>query len=535
MKKSLFYILLLSSLALSAQDELPSDTIQIFKEYKPVLADADRINISPDAILKDNKGNNGSAFNNYAVPERFITMDFEPLQAKPLAWKDRNRKGGDDGDYRLWVKTGFGNRLTPLVDISTHTGPSDLFNLGIDLAHISSHPKDYRDYLRSDARIYGTYFTNSSELSTTFKYDRDQYYYYGLPDTIENARAKQVYNKIGAQFGFKNSDDNSASINYGIDVDYQYVRDYVIADEHNIGLTADIRRGEGRILPGARFYVDYTAYDDTASLDNLVLDFTPTIGIQGEVVKLIVGASALLDQSDFYLFPHLRTELYINGGEAMVYAGWHKEVVKNNLDKYSDLNPFLASFLDYQNSVRENRYLGLRGGVGEKALFDLKVSQHITNDQPLFVNDTTQMERFRVLYEPEMKNFNIQPSLTYILGDKDYVRVGLNYLIYNLEEQAVPWHLPKFKINIGGRYTLTERINVTGELYSYMGAKARLSDLSETKIKPLFDLNIGFNYFLNQNISFFLDFNNISGINNLRYYNYPTYGVHLIGGLKFRL
>ena len=57
------------------------------------------------------------------------------------------------------------------------------------------------------------------------------------------------------------------------------------------------------------------------------------------------------------------------------------------------------------------------------------------------------------------------------------------------------------------------------------------SDIRE--IKGTVDINLNATYAFRERFDIFLDINNIAGIQYERYYNYPSYGFNLLGGISF--
>jgi outer membrane receptor protein involved in Fe transport len=54
------------------------------------------------------------------------------------------------------------------------------------------------------------------------------------------------------------------------------------------------------------------------------------------------------------------------------------------------------------------------------------------------------------------------------------------------------------------------------------------------RLNGVFDLNLGVSYDYNKTFGFFLNINNVTSARYFRWYNYPTYGFNVLGGLNIR-
>ncbi len=524
---STFFVLFCCYFALSGQSDLPTDTVFIQTKFRPELATSHRIDINPDSP-KGNDGSQRPLYNDYEVAERLISMEYEPISPKPLAVRAARR----EQLRHAWLKLGLGNRWTTIGDLSLATGRSNDYNLGLHVHHLSAHPKNDFDFLRTGGKVFGSYFGETREVGAHVGFQRGNYWLYGTPDSLEVENAKQAINTLDFGVLLRNTEENISDLIYQAGVNYEYTWNQTINDEHNFIVKGMVNKGVDRFQLGADFLFDYTAYTDTSNRDNLLVQLTPKATIQGNGGRLIAGMSMIIDSTQVYPFPHLLGELFLSEQTLIAYAGWQMEGVKNNYTKFARENPFVSVFLNFKNSRIEKRFLGLKGFAGDRIEFQLQAAQNFTHNQPLYINDTLKQERFVVLYEGKLKHYDIQTEIGYSLNKFDRLWIGANYLIYKPEDHEYAWHLPTFKLNMGLDYQLNEKMAVGGELFTYAGRKARALDKTAIDLKTIFDLNFNFNYFISENASLFFDLNNVTSAKQQRFYSYPTYGITALGGFK---
>jgi len=124
---------------------------------------------------------------------------------------------------------------------------------------------------------------------------------------------------------------------------------------------------------------------DDNSGNGFLLNVNPAFFLKA--AGLEVGANLGLLNDNAYVYPKIKIEKYIVKDKIALYAGWEKWSVLNTYTDFLGWNPFLAKNVDIQNSVKEDRYGGLRGSLTERVTFNLKVKQQLTENNPVFVSD----------------------------------------------------------------------------------------------------------------------------------------------------
>ncbi len=527
------------------QDEtLDPENIDIVKPYEPVLADAIRLEFAPDLPSPDELKRKKPNFGDYYVPNRLINnMAYYPTQLKPLAYRGDRRVSGDGALHNIWLKAGFGNLSTPLLDVGISTGKSREYIAGLTGSYISSNGEiEFQDYNKTDIEAYGKIFNDVFYTAFDAGYQRNQHYLYGYDHSVvnpfEKSQLERLYNTISASAEIGNSIENRASTDYKGKLGYSFHFTPNDAKEHNIILDSYVSKRSGENLAfGAEIFSHFSTYTaDSSSTANsdLLLNAIPQFTYKSHRAKLTLGANAMLDHDEFSGFPYINLEGYILPEKLTLYGGWNKKLVKNNFQKFSTENPFIIQNVALSNSQREDRYVGAKGEVNG-IFYNVKVYQQITDNQPLYVNladlDTMMMT---VVYDSTMTTFGGLIEASYAFSEQFKAGIGATFNNYNTETVNSAWHLPTLELNVRAEFMPIPQLSLIGDFFLLQGAEGRLSNGRTKDLKGAADLNFAAKYTLMKNISVFVNLNNVLSVKTERYLNYPTYGFNVVGGAIVR-
>ncbi|MGB1205360.1 MAG: hypothetical protein ACPG5B_06935 [Chitinophagales bacterium] len=533
--------------AIEDEPVIESESIDIIKPYEPVLADAVRIKFSPSLPTKAELDRAKPKFDDYFVPNRFLTMNYEPAALKPLSYRKSKKKSSTEKEelYNVWIRAGAGNLALPLLEAAVSTSQSDKFVAGLHAAYIAgkSSKLEFQDYGKMSVGAFGKSFLETAYAQFKLDYQRDTYHYYGfhadtllfdVPEIADSIR--QNFQTISAAVELGSSTENDMEIDYKLDAALHLFSDNYDAKEQNIILNGEATKvlTEVSLLEG-HFRTYFSNFKrDTTGNSNLALDISPKFTMLPSIGKITLGASLLLNSGKFYPFPYIAAELNLSPEKLQVYASWKKEIVSNNYMNLSEKNPFLGLNFELKNSVYEQRSIGLKGLVASNINYNINVYQNISKDQPLFVNDSTDMTKFGIIYDTKMTNLGGKIELNYLLKDKGSIGIDANVNAYNTEQEEEAWHLPSMKVGINGRYQFSPKLSLGIDVFVLSGAKARLADGTTTNLKGTADINLAVKYEIIKNVALFCNVNNLAGIKYERYLNYPTYGFNALGGLIVR-
>ncbi|MGB0929887.1 MAG: hypothetical protein ACPGVB_03875 [Chitinophagales bacterium] len=525
--------------------DIDPEEIDIVKPFEPTLADAVKVEFSPDLPTPEEIKQNQPVFGNYQVPNRFLTIAYQPPTLKPLAYQP-SKKGKNDGEklHNAWIRAGFGTQSTPVLDIALSSGKSDKRVIGANGSYISSKGNlDFQDYSRTKVGVYGKMFTDEAFFGGNIDFNSNQFYHYGYNQddstlVFTEDEVKQEFNKISVRGEMGNSTESRSEIDYHTDVAYHnYQNKGFEATENNFIIKgeAELPMNDDWLMGGDAFlHFNNASNTDTSNVGNVVVNLRPKFTYVADFGRFTGGANLGFDDNNLSAFPYLNLEAYLVPDKLTVYGGWEKQFVKNSYMSITEDNPFVMPFFDLQNSQKEDRFIGAKGAVNSIS-YNVRIGQELTSKQPLYVNDSIDGKTFRVVYDTQMKTFNPQVEVAYQLGEKLMTSLSFNIYSYTLEDEAEAWQLPNARINLKAQIKPIDKLDVTGELFVMSGAKGRLADGTAQDLKNYTDLNFAAKYKLFDNLSVFANINNALGIKAERYLNYPTYGLNLLGGaiLKF--
>ncbi len=524
-------------------EDIQTESIEVVKLYEPILAKAKKIGISPKGVQNETKT---PIYTDYLVPNKFLTLAFEPPKLKPLALK----KERPEPLHNFWLKAGFGNYWTPFVDLSYSSARPNDNIFGINLKHHSSRISgDYpKDFMVNDGLVYGRFLGKSVSFDVDAGYEHDRFFYYGynqLDSTDIPLRddISLVYQNIPIDVKIANSQENNANFNYEAKVHYHHFWSNRQVREDNIAFNAEVYKDNNDGLGfGTDLYLDYTTFTDSLQIgqnsrNTFAFNAKPNIYFKKAFGIVRAGASLIVDQDEFVPFPFIDLEINVIEKYLTAYGGWSKDIAMVNYKNQTDRNPFLGQIQEFDNTVTESRFLGVKGNVGSSLTFDLNGGQYLIKNLPLFVNQAFDTKQFSLVYDSLITKIGASLSLNYMISSRSNIHLTGSYYNYNTTEKvknSSAWHISPININLGTKFAITDRINVGADVLFFGKRTARLENGSEVKLKEIIDLNLSIDYQLAKKLYLFAEVNNIASANYQQYLNYPSYGINFLGGLILR-
>lgn len=197
-----------------------NESVLIRGNFNPVIDRFDKINVPP--AITDTSSALDYHFSYQLDPHRLSSI-FVPSKFKPVrvVGEPRTRL------YNSYLRLGFGNYWSPLLDAYYNSVTSHNLNYGIRLNHRSSwgtignedKPETYygkNHFSLTDIALFGKYIIGERmQVFTDLAYQNDYNLYYGFNDTtlnrfnlnrddLKTADYKAPYNHIGWNIGVKN-------------------------------------------------------------------------------------------------------------------------------------------------------------------------------------------------------------------------------------------------------------------------------------------------------------------------------------------
>ena len=110
--------------------------------------------------------------------------------------------------------------------------------------------------------------------------------------------------------------------------------------------------------------------------------------------------------------------------------------------------------------------------------------------------------------------------------------------IYTMKTLTIqkPWHLPSTEINGTVAYRLLQnKLKLKSQVFFQNGVPYLKSTTGvAANLGTLVDVNLGAEYNINSNFGLFLNLNNLLNQKRERWYNHPSYGLNVLGGIVAR-
>ena len=516
---------------LTAQN-VGDEDVEVVSDYNPILADAVKENFTP--LIPE--GSTKPEPQTYNVPIDFFQIPYQPVKVKPIRLPDEKPEELEN----VYVKVGFGTQLTPLAEAYIGSKRSEKMNYGFYGKYISQNGNlENQNY--SNLKVGGTgkfFIDKKYVLPINAYYASNTFYYYGYNNddtTFEKNDVKQTFHNYGFDLGFKNTADNPLDLDFGINGGLKGINDINKYNEINPFLNgfAEKELPNGH-KAGASVSYDYYAYTGAGSDYDYITGIKPYYKIMNDEWSLTAGIEAKVDKdSKSYILPDAIFSYDLIGDKFVFVAGWKGVLQVNNFENIVAENPFVNDTLNFRNSEIQEKFIGLRGSTNGNFSFTVKGYQKTAKDLPFYINDSSDMKRFNIVYDDaSIWGGNIE--LSYFNSDKFNFTGSVNVFKFSeLTKLDQPYHRPSLEWTLSGMYRFNSKMLMNADVFGVGKSFALLADGTDEEIKGTTDLNISAVYEYSKYFNIFLNLNNMANFKYQRYYNYPSYGAQIMGGLSF--
>jgi hypothetical protein len=522
-----------------------TDPIRVVRSYEAVLADALKVAPVPQlpTVESEKKELTYTGINRMA-PTAVELAPLTPLRALP-------EPPGESGSGHL--RLGGGNYRTPLADLRLSSKRDPNFEYGLTAQHFSSAGNLRVDTLRLDHAnlsdnhlgVYGKRYLNKLYLHSNFEYDRMARHFYGMHQAVEIPRdsIRQVFNRFRGTLGLKSHLVEADQVDYHVKFSFYSLADRYEQSENNLRLDGGllVRLDENKV--NFDFAVDYTNFNSTFDVSNgrNLIYFQPSYQIEKPTFILKAGFNLVTEASggtsQFRIFPNIDFTYLVNDVYMLAYGGVTGNIERVAFDDIIRINPFVGTGLDIRNQQnRLHLYGGLKGSLDELTSYNVYVGYQRLAQTMFFLNDTTDFSRLLPVYDSSTNLLNLRFELNRKFGDRYTAHIKGDFRKYGLSNLEAPFMQPTAAIRLGGTYNLQSTLRLSAEAIVFNGVSYfdAQSPANLERLKGVFDLNAGIQYDYNKSFGFFLNVNNITSARYFRWFNYPTFGFNVLGGLNLK-
>jgi hypothetical protein len=298
---------------------------ELIKRFKATLAESRKQKSAP--ILPELDTNAGKKLD-YTVPEHLIAVKYPDPRIRPL----RMPVAKEPNPYGLYAKAGIGYPISPLIELSYHNKESEVLRFGTNFRHHSSQGNvANQNFSNTSFDLGGTYFVPETPIAAGGKlgFNLDNYRFFGyhelanvfpdslnpFPDSLE-VSADSISQRFFEFFGnlhLFNYKSNDAMLNFGANVDFQYLTDAYGAREIIIAPHLGVEKWLGNYRNKHRLFLDLDVNfanfnQDTTGAARSVVNFNPGADLNFGMFKARLAANLGASEGNFFIFPGCRLE-----------------------------------------------------------------------------------------------------------------------------------------------------------------------------------------------------------------------------------
>ena len=257
------------------------------------------------------------------------------------------------------------------------------------------------------------------------------------------------------------------------------------------------------------------------------------------------------DSTKFYIHPVVEATVKVIQNRLYLFARLGGAIERNSFLSLTDDNPFIAPGSYSANFA--NKRITAAGGFSAMIAkgFDFKIGGEyakienmpffISHSDALISNFNTRTRNFYTLFD-NASQVDLFMESAYTLTNKLYLSAGIHYYIIQPDSLEHAYYHPNFKMILSGKYRLIERLLFGAEFYLYSkmwaanpyGQSPGSAIFDDVKLPACYDLNLSAEYRIWRELYLFAQVNNVFAQKYERYLNYPTQGLNVIGGVRFR-
>jgi hypothetical protein len=254
------------------------------------------------------------------------------------------------------------------------------------------------------------------------------------------------------------------------------------------------------------------------------------------------------------VYPVAEVQLGIVPSILSIYAGVDGKTQYNGMKELLYENPYYNPSFDQLDFTRTriNIYGGIKGNLVKKFNYHISARYAFVQDMAFFQLDQNAplLNKFMVVYN-NVNYLNVCLNMAWEVIDHLSLNFEANYNGYYFKKDSelqYAWYKPALDFGFDGKYTLKGKyifdLNFKLEFMRWALAprdekgNIRYDDLGNvcyapTKMKPVLDFGIGFEYLINKNFSAFATINNIGCQYYAKYYDFNNFGINALIGITY--
>ena len=500
---------------------------------------------------------------NYNLSTRNFKVDYAPPKIRPIGMAS-DKKSKDDKAKNGYVKLGYGIPHSPYGEAGYAYNSKD-FDAAIALKHHSMNNKNvkFQQFNETGGKVNVGYHLNKDyAVGGHVGYNQRGIWAFGALDSITsktatdgNLRTNYKLFDIGASV--YNTSKNDLDLTYSAGIDLSSLRTNFASKDLNVDIKAQGTKwfADKHPLSLALRYdansFSYLTSNKKETLNNIYV--MPSFTFHADAFSIKAGLNLISTNDEWSPLPDIEATVRVLGDRLAIFGGWKGDIQKNTYHTLTNYNPYLLPAIQADNSfgrrMQNTKFQDFFGGVkGHWGAVDYNVQGGYkpTKNLAFFLqnavfsyNALTSNGRFDVIYGNADITY-LKGSIGAKVGDFEIggtVSQNVYTMKPTLTQPALqkPWHLPSTEINGTVAYRLLQnKLKLKSQVFFQNGVPYLKSTGVAANLGTLVDVNLGAEYNINSNFGLFLNLNNLLNQKRERWYNHPSYGLNVLGGIVAR-
>ena len=212
---------------------------------------------------------------------------------------------------------------------------------------------------------------------------------------------------------------NDIGLDYKGVLSFHNIKDTYSNKEFNfnyeIGLSKTFRE---LFTIGGNLFVDITSLKSIINDNRTAFGIDPYIEVGKDRWKIRGGFWFLIDEGTVYVMPDIRHQTKLYKDYIVIYNEWIGNLEFNNLRTASEENPWLTQTISYNHyRVEARNFIGFKGNIPIGLDYDIRFSQMVYYDVPLYVASDSLFNKFKLQYDNKLRAWNPHIALGFQLAD----------------------------------------------------------------------------------------------------------------------
>ena len=560
--KSLILSILFVFIGFIANAQSHNEQVTVEGSYRPQIKRSERLLKTPE--MPENEFN----IPNYKADARDFNYGYN-MEVETMSAMSYKAEYGVEGKNNF-LKAGLGTRLSPVFLFRHYSDISRNMSLGVGVKHYSSwlDQKDYKksSFMNNDFNVMAVNKFRGGQLRSFVDYKYDMYHLRAY-DGIENPNGRNIHSmNLGAKWLANGSSYRDLYTEFGGDYRATWIPGGTT--EHQLNGNAHMAYSDDWINNANVNELQTVAADVELNYDNiyqgqLLVAVNPYFTMSGDFYHVHAGLRVdFKTGDDMGIYPDILGSVFVLDNSLEFYA---KFGGRSKINTFADIiaeNPFVTTnFTNFSEFGYEKTKFDFQAGVKSKIANNidahLGVRYRTIKNSVFYIPDYD----FYASYDEDPTVYHLQAfdllfndyNVTNIIADvrwkameklnvaaelsinkytmKANIPEGNHIAYYDYQEA---WYKPSFTMTLRGDYQFDEtwKFNAAMMLMGKRWAK-NLGGSSE-QLKPAFDMQIGADYKIQEDLAAFVEIHNLFNNKYQLYYNYPSLGFELFAGIKYR-